>query len=59
MEPVDEETHVRKGDEVTFLLFRERREDAVSWLKQEGWTELSGDRVAPDKTADGSKNASV
>jgi len=39
--PVDEETSVRRGDEVTFLCFTLRRGEAVAWLERTGWTEAA------------------
>ncbi|GJM44326.1 MAG: sodium/hydrogen antiporter [Gemmatimonadota bacterium] len=39
LSPVDETTPVRPGDVITFLCFRERRDDAVEWLTGSGWTE--------------------
>lgn len=36
-DPIDEETSVRSGDEVSFLCFVQRRSDAVAWLERTKW----------------------
>jgi NhaP-type Na+/H+ or K+/H+ antiporter len=37
--PVDSHTRVRDGDEVYWLVFTERADEAAAWLRQEGWAE--------------------
>ena len=34
--PVDEKTELKKGDEISVLVFEERREDAAAWLAAQG-----------------------
>ncbi|MDF1543559.1 MAG: sodium:proton antiporter [bacterium] len=35
--PIDEETKLKQGDLVTFLLFEEEREKATAWFSGQGW----------------------
>ena len=36
-EPVTNETKVKSGDDVVFLIFEEKREEAKKWFASEGW----------------------
>jgi NhaP-type Na+/H+ or K+/H+ antiporter len=46
-EPMSERTDVREEDEVTFLVFRPRREEVDAWLLAEGWHRP--DEADPDR----------
>jgi hypothetical protein len=40
--PVDQETRFNEGDEVVFLVFEERRDEALGWLGDHGWVPAFG-----------------
>ncbi|HMB67970.1 MAG TPA: NAD-binding protein, partial [bacterium] len=47
LEPIDEETSVRRGDRVTFLFYRDRRDEAVEWLRASGWEQVEEAAAPP------------
>jgi len=48
-EPVGERTEIREDDEVTFLVFRQRRDDVAQWLLGAGWHRCEVAGAAPER----------
>jgi NhaP-type Na+/H+ or K+/H+ antiporter len=49
--PVNDTLSFRQEDEVTFLIFRNRRDEAVAWLGEQGWDPARAEETASEVTS--------